>query len=68
MVQALEDMRELAASDNVDTFVISYNSLLQVFPSIARSASETFAGNVPTESRLPLPSGNLELERHAQLE
>ena len=30
MAQALEDMRELAASDNVDTFVISYNSLLQV--------------------------------------
>lgn len=30
MVQALEDMRELAASDNVDNFVISYNSLLQV--------------------------------------
>ena len=28
--QALEDMGDLAASDNVDTFVISYNSLLQV--------------------------------------
>ena len=28
--QALDDLRELAASDNVDTFVISYNSLLQV--------------------------------------
>lgn len=32
--QALEDIGDLAASDNVDTFVISYNSLLQVqFPS-----------------------------------
>lgn len=29
-MRGLEDVKELAASDNVDTFVISYNSLLQV--------------------------------------
>lgn len=28
--QALEDLKELAASDSVDTFVLSYTSLLQV--------------------------------------
>ena len=27
--QALEDLKELAASDSVDTFVLSYTSLLQ---------------------------------------
>lgn len=32
LAQPLEDLRELAASDNVDTFVMSYNSLLQAIP------------------------------------
>ena len=30
MCQPLEDLRDLAGSDSVDTFVLSYTSLLQV--------------------------------------
>ena len=41
LAQALDDLRELAASDNVDTFVISYNSLLQVSLSPLKSGPST---------------------------
>lgn len=30
MAQPLDDLRDVAASDSVDTFVLSYTSLLQV--------------------------------------
>ena len=32
MCQPLDDLRDLAGSDSVDTFVLSYTSLLQVCP------------------------------------
>ncbi|KAK9827315.1 hypothetical protein WJX81_003676 [Elliptochloris bilobata] len=38
--QALEDLKELAASDSVDTFVLSYTSLLQVAPGITPTLLE----------------------------